>query len=173
MYIQRRKARLVKKDRLDLIRLVRLPKKGLGVVAKTFIPPHTYLAMYPGWIYTLAMHKRARIQGLTNGVYALNGLYSIHMLDPGNKNTVLNMKRIAPFVNEPTYPQKPTALWVRNFKRKAVELWSGNKPIRRNQEVTVCYGSYARKYTTTCDKAKVRRSPYGSMQIIRSRKSHT
>jgi hypothetical protein len=52
---------------------------------------------------------------------------------------------IAPFINEPSGVQDkrhghPNCLWVRNFRRKRIEIWT-RVPLEPGAELTLCYGS--------------------------------
>lgn len=146
-----------------LVTVVPMPGKGMGVVAVRDIPPGTLVANYPGHLYTLHAHSQRLAAGRTNAKYAISfyKLTSNHnanvgyVLDPGDGQGRLLPEfaaAVGPYVNEPDVRTGPNLLWVWNLPKYRLEMWTA-RPVRRGEELTVCYGNgggYDRSYVTSC-----------------------
>lgn len=130
------------------------------VVATTNIPPNTYVATYPGWVYTEHVWSELVGQGKRGHVYSVqafdvlpNGRVDFSwVIDPTN-----GVNRVAPqfqgsfgpFTNEPGPSQSPNVRWVYNFTDNTMEYWTARK-IRKGEELLVAYGgTYQRDYATS------------------------
>lgn len=157
-----------KEDRAHAARYVRRKKirgKGWGVVARRDIPKWTLIGPYPGIVSTEEHHESLKKKGVVDDEYAVEfwssspgGPISEHMiLNPRFKGRMLPVFRgcITPFVNEPDTRKRPNVAWVWNFPKHRIEMWTA-KPVKRGEELTICYGQYyGRKYNTKCQRKGV------------------
>lgn len=146
-----------------LVRVKSMPGKGSGVVAARDIPASTFVAPYPGTLYTLREYEKVQEAGGTDGKFVVdfykpdvNGFpRSGYVLDPGAAGGVLHPDHkgaIAPLLNEPGEAHAPNMLWVWNLPKYRMEVWT-RVPVRAGEELTLCYGlggGYQRGYRTSC-----------------------
>lgn len=150
------------RDLASKARLARVPGKGLGLIARRDLAPHTRVGVYGGKVYTAAQHRRMLADGVTTGKYAIDfyargprgGVRDGYIMDPGLGDGVhpSHRKLLAPFINEPGPDEEPNVVWVRNYSvpRGQMELRT-TRHVRRGQELLACYGSsYPRTYRTSC-----------------------
>lgn len=144
------------------VKLVNVPGKGLGIVARKNLPVHTPVGTYGGTMYTSKMHEQLVKRGLTTGKYSVDHyrigkdgkVRDTYVMDPGsgagNHMHPKHANVLAAFINEPSGTTQPNAVWVRNYNRGTLELWT-TRAIAAGEELTVCYGDdYPRNYTTIC-----------------------
>lgn len=138
------------KDVASKVVLDRIRGKGLGLVARTTLRPHTRVGIYGGKLYTKAQHAKLKGWGKYSIDYwkktaggALRGGY---VMDPGNNPSQV----LAAYINEPGGTQLPNSVWVRNDSTGGMELWTV-RAVSAGEELTACYGdAYPREYATTC-----------------------
>ena len=142
------------------VALKRIPNKGLGLVARRAMPANTRIGVYAGKVFTAAAHQRLADLGVTTGKYSVDffrrgpkgAVRDGYVMDPGVGDSMhpTHSNVLAAFINEPAADQVPNTLWVRNYDRDTMELWT-SRPVRRGEELTACYGpDYNRKYKTPC-----------------------
>lgn len=155
-----------------------MPGKGRGVVARRDIPAWTLVGPYPGVRYTMTEYDQRHSAGKTTAKFVvdywksdrLGRINTRYVIDPGDgAGGVLPAfaAAVAPLVNEPPPGEAPNLVWVWNFARRRIEFWTA-VPVRRGQELTVCYGTegnYPRTYKTSCTRRGV--EPY--LHVITSR----
>lgn len=144
--------------------VVSVPRKGLGVVATRDVPAWTFVAPYPGMVYDPESYEEHKRRGDVTDEYALEFWNS----PPGARidadwiiNPVFDgampgdyAKSVAPYINEPSKGQTPNTVWVWNFPKHRIELWT-SAPVRRGEELGICYGPvYGRNYKTPCTNPK-------------------
>ena len=170
---QQKKRRFVlnKDDDRSLFKVDIVRGHGLGVVAKKDIKPLVKVGTYPGYVYTNEEHERLVESGeIKNSTYALD-FFNVsvrlekrrrrrisrlvegrHTIDPSTKGGVDSKfsDALCLRLNEPSGVRKANCIWVINLVRRTLEVWTYS-PIKKNEELTVCYGeSYPRTYRTTC-----------------------
>lgn len=152
-----------KRRTASLVTVRRMKGKGWGVKARRDLAAFTMVAVYPGERLTAKQYENKRVQGVSDGKFAVdfwkpdtNGIVRTgYVIDPGNSRGELLPRfsgAVAPLVNEPGPRASPNLVWVWNLPRYRLELWT-LKPVRRGEELTVCYGTgggYVRDYHTSC-----------------------
>ncbi len=144
--------------------VVSVPRKGLGVVATRDVPAWTFVAPYPGMVYDPKSYDEHKRRGDVTDEYALEFWNS----PPGariDSDWIINpvfdgsmppeyAKSVAPYINEPAKGQTPNTVWVWNFPRHRIELWTSRR-VRAGEELGICYGPvYGRSYKTPCTDPK-------------------
>lgn len=148
-----------------LVAVKKVKGKGLGVVARKDIPAHTLLGPYPGKRYTSEEHQRRKRAGVATDEYATDfwtapvgeDISEDFVLDPMDRDVLQpEYEFVTPYVNEPGVGQAPNMVWVWNFPRYRLEMWT-SRPVRKGEELTICYGAAYRRrgYRTGCSKPGV------------------
>jgi len=148
------------RDIASKVALRHIAGKGLGLVARRDLPPHTRVGVYGGKVYSAAAHRALTSAGGTTGKYSVDfyrrtrdgKVRSGYIMDPGTGNTMhpRHANVLAAFINEPGVGQTPNVTWVRNDDAGTMELWT-TKAVKAGQELTACYGEdYPRGYKTPC-----------------------
>lgn len=133
------------------------------VIATKLIPANTFLAVYPGWLYskrTFAALVRAGKRGQkynVTGFKMKGGVPDFNwQIDPTDGvNTVATRFRGAfgPHMNEPSPGQAANVKWVLNFADGTMEYWTAGA-VQAGEELLICYGgAYQRNYDTACSRA--------------------
>lgn len=163
-------------DKLHASRLFEvraIPGKGKGVVALQHVPAWTLVGPYPGRVYTADEHQALKEKGLIDDEYAVE-FWSGRPGERIREDRVLNPRArgafvpryaeaIAPFVNEPSPSTKPNLVWVWNFPKHRIEMWT-RRDIRPGEELSICYGEYyERSYDTKCLEDEPSRRVIGSL----------
>jgi hypothetical protein len=150
-----------------MFRLADIEGKGRGLVARRDVPAWTLVGPYPGRVYTYAQHGALKARGVCDDEYAVEfwdsrpggRIGETVVLDP-RVGGEFRYAGVTPFVNEPSASQRPNVVWVWNFPKHRIELWT-SRALRAGDELTVCYGdAYERKYRTRCSEEGVEPARY-------------
>jgi hypothetical protein len=153
----------------DRARVVDIPGKGKGVVAKRDIGKDCFIDVYPGGLYLTESWERMVERNETSAQYAMvfptlvrrhNGVTlavdqhdSKHTIDPEPVGLVNANVTVAPYINEPGQDQEVNCRMVCDWtsvNMPRIEIRTLKK-VKRKEELTLCYGPmYTRSYTTSC-----------------------
>lgn len=148
-----------------------VPGKGLGVFARRPLPRWTLIGPYPGKVRRNSENDRLVEQGVADNDYALEFWRS----RPGGvvrEDYVINPRAadgtiparfggVTPYVNEPSPGTPANLVWVWNFVKQRVEMWT-SRDVAADQELFICYGAgYGREYKTSCTADEMPRMAMG------------
>ena len=147
----------------SIARIDRSNPANWRVVATRRIPPNTFVAVYPGYVYPNALYEKLLAEKRFDGFY---GVYGFRVSESGNvlENCTIDpslgpgviddtfAQSLAPYVNQPSTGQ-PNLRWVYNFYDETKEYWT-SRAVEAGEELTLCYRlDKSPGYQTSCDDA--------------------
>lgn len=149
---------------------------GVSVVATVEHPRWTFVASYPGRLFTQEQHERLVARGLVNTMYSCDmfGLEdrvvsgtmyrtlvdNAYILDPslGHGIDPMFAHALGPRINEPPEGMQQNCVFVYNMIMHRLEIWT-DSVVRRGEQLYVCYGSseYSRTWRSHCSKEHMAR----------------
>lgn len=141
----------------DILEVVDIKGKGMGVRAKRKLEPGTFVGVLPGFIYSKEEHEGLVQQGLLSDKYAIEGEgmpkgkqkkgheFVVNSQIPGSDKLHPEFRAsVGHFMNEPSKRQRQVPVsWVHNYAYHEdvprLELYT-NTTVPKGRELTIHYG---------------------------------